>query len=109
MAVTDPGPAQVPEPYAGYSDATVSDIKKRIADTPEGSAREDLKAAVRAFESNQDDPRQGVLAATEPTVDTVPPVAGVAGVPSERPDLITAAEQRAANRKERVISTRKED
>jgi hypothetical protein len=59
------------EPFEGYGDANVDEVKARIAEEPEGFEREYLKRQVREAEEARDDPRSGVLKATEP-IELVP-------------------------------------
>jgi hypothetical protein len=93
------------EPFPGYNDASVEQVKKQIAQAPEGAARETLKETIRAAEyAREGEPRQGVIAATEPapapdTGDGEPAPEDTSG----RPDLAEVAEERAANRNVRVI------
>lgn len=59
------------EPFEGYADANVGVVKDRIAEEPEGFEREYLKRRIREAEEARDEPRRGVLDATEP-VELVP-------------------------------------
>jgi hypothetical protein len=101
------------EPFDGYSEADIETIELVIDDVPEGPEREALKAAIRDAEyAREVGPRKGVLAATEPKPITPPP-APTPGDPepgdtSGRPNLCDVAEQRAANTRERVITTQEE-
>jgi hypothetical protein len=92
------------EPFDGYADASVDDVRTHIEATPEGDARETVKAAIRAAESRREQPRKGVLDLTEPV--HVPEVTGApAEVPdpgpgrdlSGRPPLAEVAAERAAS------------
>lgn len=100
-----------PEDLADIREFTVADIQREIAAAPEGPEREALKTAVRDAElASDEEPRQGIIVATEPAVINPPrpddPQAELpAGDSSGMPPLNEVAEQRAANTHERVITT----
>lgn len=56
----------VPDPFDGFGDATVKEIREKIESVSDLVEREILKRQVRAAEESAEKPRQGVLDATEP-------------------------------------------
>lgn len=92
-SVTEAPPTHVSEPFEGYNKADVPAIQKRIASIPQGAQRELLKRQVREAELQRDEPRKGVIDATQP---------------QDLPPLGDVAEQRAATRNVRVINTLEE-
>lgn len=98
-------------------DLTISELEELIADTPEGSERDALKAEIRRAELETGEPRQGVIELTNAT--SVAPPAGPATSPvadeqdaedlSGRPPLAEVARDRTENTIERVLEARKEN
>lgn len=59
-----------PEPFDGAAKAKVEDVEAAIDAVEDPAAREALKAEIRAYEeATRDEPRAGVIDATEPPAD----------------------------------------